>query len=90
MSKKDNDFLSTLYESISNSVQEYVKEAIKEMKFESFTNTYINQKQLMETLGIGMDTLKELHRQGLKSIKLGKQRLYDINDVKEIMNLLKA
>ncbi|EPI27681.1 hypothetical protein FKY93_09050 [Enterococcus faecalis] len=50
---------------------------------------YVNQKMLLKELGIGYETLKVLHLQGLQIIHLGRQRLYDINDVNELLSQLK-
>lgn len=50
---------------------------------------YVNQKTLLKELGIGYETLKELHLQGLLVIHLGRQRLYDINDVNQLLTQLK-
>ncbi len=50
---------------------------------------YVNQKTLLKELGIGYETLKELHLQGLQVIHLGRQCLYDINDVNQLLSQLK-
>ncbi|MBC1614061.1 hypothetical protein HB937_12015 [Listeria welshimeri] len=50
---------------------------------------YVNQKILLKELGIGYETLKEPHLQGLQVIHLGRQCLYDINDIKQLLSQLK-
>lgn len=50
---------------------------------------YINQQSLMKELHIGYDTLKSLHLNGLEVIIIGRQHLYDLEDVKKILNQLK-
>lgn len=50
---------------------------------------YINQQTLMKELHIGYDTLKTLHLNGLEVIMIGRQHLYDLEDVKNIFNQLK-
>ncbi|EPV3251581.1 hypothetical protein ACV3KX_002107 [Listeria monocytogenes] len=50
---------------------------------------YINQQTLMKELHIGYDTLKTLRLNGLEVIIIGRQHLYDLEDVKNIFNQLK-
>ncbi|MFI3685617.1 hypothetical protein [Vagococcus fluvialis] len=50
---------------------------------------YINQKTLMEELKIGTGTLKELRHRGLEVIVIGRQILYDSEDIKRIFEQLK-
>lgn len=50
---------------------------------------YVNQQTLMKELHIGYDTLRTLRLNGLEVIIIGRQRLYDIEDVKDIFNQLK-
>ncbi|OPA79262.1 hypothetical protein BVG16_09220 [Paenibacillus selenitireducens] len=47
---------------------------------------YINQQTLMRELHIGYDTLKTLRLNGLEVIIIGRQHLYDLEDVKDIFN----
>lgn len=51
---------------------------------------YINQQTLMKELHIGFDTLKTLRLNGLEVIIIGRQHLYDLEDVIKIFNELKA
>ncbi|EAC4461040.1 hypothetical protein EX147_10970 [Listeria monocytogenes] len=50
---------------------------------------YINQQTLMKELHIGFDTLRKLHLNGLEVIIIGRQHLYDLEDLKNILNQLK-
>ncbi|MGH1830177.1 hypothetical protein ABE871_01965 [Enterococcus gilvus] len=50
---------------------------------------YINQQTLLKELHIGYDTLKTLRLNGLEVIMIGRQHLYDLEDVKCIFNQLK-
>lgn len=52
-------------------------------------NKYVNQQTLMKELHIGYDTLKMLRLNGLEVIIVGRQHLYDLEDVKNIFNQLK-
>lgn len=49
---------------------------------------YINQKNLMRELHIGFDTLRTLHLNGLKTITIGRQRLYSIENLDTVLNQL--
>ncbi|EGO8322641.1 hypothetical protein DSH65_10725 [Enterococcus faecalis] len=50
---------------------------------------YVNQQTLMKELHIGYDTLRTLRLNGLEVIIIGRQHLYDLEDVKDIFNQLK-
>ncbi|WP_207695609.1 hypothetical protein DOK67_0002226 [Enterococcus sp. DIV0212c] len=50
---------------------------------------YVNQQTLMKELHIGYETLRTLRLNGLEVIIIGRQHLYDIEDVKDIFNQLK-
>ncbi|WP_279619901.1 hypothetical protein [Listeria monocytogenes] len=50
---------------------------------------YVNQQTLMKELHIGFNTLKKLHLNGLEAIIIGRQHLYDLEDLKNILNQLK-
>lgn len=50
---------------------------------------YVNQQTLMKELHIGYDALRTLRLNGLEVIIIGRQHLYDIEDVKDIFNQLK-
>ncbi|WP_413516054.1 hypothetical protein [Carnobacterium maltaromaticum] len=50
---------------------------------------YIDQRTLMKELHIGFDTLKKLQLNGLEPVIIGRQHLYDLEDLKIILNKLK-
>lgn len=50
---------------------------------------YVNQKTLMKELHIGYNTLRTLRLNGLEVTIIGRQHLYDIEDVQDIFNQLK-
>ncbi|EMF0565445.1 MULTISPECIES: hypothetical protein [Enterococcus] len=50
---------------------------------------YVNQQTLMQELHISFSTLKILRLHGLKVIVIGRQHLYDLEDLKQILNQLK-
>ncbi|MDR0922536.1 MAG: hypothetical protein LBM95_09160 [Lactobacillales bacterium] len=50
---------------------------------------YVNQQTLMRELHIGYDTLKTLRLNGLEVIIIGRQHLYDLEDLQDIFNQLK-
>lgn len=50
---------------------------------------YVNQQTLMKELHIGYETLRTLRLNGLEVIIIGRQHLYDLEDVKDIFNQLK-
>lgn len=52
-------------------------------------NQFINQKELMKELRIGFGTLQKLRLNGLKSVQIGRQKYYNIDDVKNVFNQLK-
>lgn len=51
---------------------------------------YVNQQTLMKELHIGFDTLKMLHLNGLEAVIIGRQHLYDLEDLKNVLNQLKS
>lgn len=50
---------------------------------------YINQKELLKELHIGFATLQELRLFGLEAVQVGRQKYYDVEDVKAVFNQLK-
>jgi hypothetical protein len=50
---------------------------------------YVNQKTLMKELHIGFDTLKKLHLNGLETIVIGRQHLYDLDELTTVLNKIK-
>ena len=53
------------------------------------SGTIFESKTLMKELHIGFDTLKDLHDQGLQPITIGRQRLYDVEELKQVLTTLK-
>jgi len=51
---------------------------------------YVNQQTLMKELHIGFETLKMLHQNGLEAVIIGRQHLYDLEDLKNVLNQLKS
>ena len=51
---------------------------------------YVNQQTLMKELHIGFDTLKMLHLNCLEAVIIGRQHLYDLEDLKNVLNQLKS
>lgn len=50
---------------------------------------YIDQRTLMKELHIRFDTLKKLQLNVLEPVIIGRQHLYDLEDLKIILNKLK-
>ena len=44
-----------------------------------------NQKELCETLGIGVDTLSDLNKRGLRPTKVGRQYIYLESEVNKFL-----
>ena len=55
----------------------------------SIQKRFVSQLELKKLLSIGADTLFELEAKGLKSIKLGKKHLYDLEEVYELLIKMK-
>ena len=51
---------------------------------------YVNQQTLLKELHIGYDTLKTLRHNGLEVIIIGRQHLYDLEDLAHILNKLRS
>ena len=54
-------------------VREIVKDILQD---EIKQDKRYNQKELCETLGIGLETLSDLNRRGLRPTKVGRQYIY--------------
>lgn len=50
---------------------------------------YVNQQTLMKELHIGFDTLKTLRLNGLEVIVIGRQHLYDLENLEHVLTQLK-
>ena len=63
------EFEQELIKEIRDLVREVLQDEIKQDK-------RYNQKELWETLRIGVDTLVDLNRRGLRPTKVGRQYIY--------------
>lgn len=83
---------------LSSNYQEQLKEELRELirqtakeeaeRIQPGKRLY-NATELMQYLGCGQQTLKELQIAGLKVIQLGRQKLFDINEVYEVLDTMK-
>lgn len=55
----------------------------------SIQKRYIKQTELMTHLGVGMSTLEELYKNGLRWIPLGKSKLIDLEELAQVLETLK-
>lgn len=55
----------------------------------SIQKRFVQQKELLDLLGIGMSTLDELVSNGLRYVRLGRSKLYDLEEVAEVLEKLK-
>ena len=55
----------------------------------SIQRRYVTQQELMKHLGIGYDTLQTLVEHGLRYIHLGRSKMYDLEEVSEVLETLK-
>ncbi|MDO4814555.1 MAG: hypothetical protein Q3988_05600 [Gemella sp.] len=79
---------------LSSNYQEKLKEELRELirqtakeeaeRIQPGKRLY-NATELMQYLGCGQQTLKELQIAGLKEMKVGRQRLFDIEEVYEVL-----
>ena len=54
-----------------------VREIVKDILLDEIKqDKRYNQKELCETLGIGLETLSDLNRRGLRPTKVGRQYIY--------------
>lgn len=75
---------------LKQELQELIKKVILEEKEKiEPTKRYYNRRELMEFLSIGASTIEILQINGLQYVPLGRQTLFDIEQVHEVMNSLK-
>lgn len=55
----------------------------------SIQKRFIKQNELMTHLGVGMSTIEELYKNGLRWIPLGKSKLIDLEELAEVLETLK-
>ena len=66
-------FSTEFEQEVIKAVREIVKDILQD---EIKQDKRYNQKELCETLGIGLETLSDLNRRGLRPIKVGRQYIY--------------
>ena len=63
------EFEKEMIKAVREIVKDILQDEIKQDK-------RYNQKELCETLGIGLETLSDLNRRGLRPTKVGRQYIY--------------
>lgn len=63
------EFEQEVIKAVRDIVKDILQDEIKQDK-------RYNQKELCETLGIGLETLTDLNRRGLRPTKVGRQYIY--------------
>ena len=66
-------FRTEFEQEVIKAVREIVKDILQD---EIKQDKRYNQKELCETLGIGLETLSDLNRRGLRPTKVGRQYIY--------------
>ena len=66
-------FSTEFEQEVIKAVREIVKDILQDEKKQ---DKRYNQKELCETLGIGLETLSDLNRRGLRPTKVGRQYIY--------------
>ena len=66
-------FSTEFEQEVIKAVREIVKDILQD---EIKQDKRYNQKELCETLGIGLETLSDLNRRGLRPTKVGRQYIY--------------
>lgn len=66
-------FSTEFEQEVIKAVREIVKDILQD---EIKQDKRYNQKELCETLGIGLETLSYLNRRGLRPTKVGRQYIY--------------
>ena len=66
-------FSTEFEQEVIKAVREIVRDILQD---EIKQDKRYNQKELCETLGIGLETLSDLNRRGLRPTKVGRQYIY--------------
>ena len=66
-------FSTEFEQEVIKAVREIVKDILQD---EIKQDKRYNQKELCETVGIGLETLSDLNRRGLRPTKVGRQYIY--------------
>lgn len=78
------------YDLFKKQIAEEILDEIKEMiKENDLANQWVNQKTLVEEHGYSLQIIKRMEDYGLKSFKKGKNHMYCLADVNEILHLMK-
>ena len=78
------------YDLLKKQIAEEILDEIKEMiKDNDLANQWVNQKALVEEHGYSLQIIKRMEDYGLKSFKKGKNHMYCLADVNEILHLMK-
>lgn len=75
---------------LKQEIQELIKKVISEEKEKiEPSKRYYNRRELMEFLSIGASTIEKLQVNGLQYVPVGRQVLFDIEQVYEVLHSLK-
>lgn len=75
---------------LKQEIQELIRKVISEEKEKiEPTKRYYNRRELMEFLSIGASTIEKLQIHGLQYVPVGRQVLFDIEQVYEVLDSLK-
>lgn len=73
-------------EEFERQVVKAVREVVKDiLQAEIKQDKRYNQKELCETLGIGVETLSDLNKRGLRPTKVGRQYIYLESEVNRFL-----
>ena len=73
-------------EEYERQVVKAVREVVKDiLQAEIKQDKRYNQKELCETLGIGVETLSDLNKRGLRPTKVGRQYIYLESEVNRFL-----
>ena len=75
-------FSEDFEQQVINAVREIVKDILKD---EIKQDRRYNQTELCENLGIGVDTLSDLNKRGLRPTKVGRQYIYLESEVNKFL-----
>ena len=75
-------FSTEFEKEIVNAVRKIVKDILKD---EVKQDRRYNQKELCENLGIGLETLSDMNKRGLRPTKIGRQYIYLESEVNKFL-----
>ncbi|XJS10474.1 helix-turn-helix domain-containing protein [Aerococcaceae bacterium WGS1372] len=82
------EYQNQLYQQFLEIANKAVKQATENIGISN--KKWLNEKELRSYLGIGQDTLNTLLEQGILTYsKLGRQKLYSLDDVEQAIESLK-